>query len=147
MNSGDEPSRTRLALLRKSIETHSELAAAAARGEGIDQHLFALHERCSEMAPDEMPALFSDDAYALLNSNTLSTSVLTSDFTEQSVFGPVVVGGYGVCYMCYETELSFAITCMGDAQNTGDRCTAAGLVRALEHSLHDVAALLEMEVE
>lgn len=64
-------------------------------GQGFDRHLFGLKCICEEKGL-QLPELFEDDAYKIINHNILSTSTLAADAIMVGGFGPVVVDGLGV---------------------------------------------------
>jgi carnitine O-acetyltransferase len=68
---------TRLALLRRAIQTHTRLSREAATGRGIDRHLLGLRLM---MRPDdgERAALFEDPLFERSQEWKLSTSALSA---------------------------------------------------------------------
>ena len=68
---------TRLALLRRAIQTHTRLSRSAATGRGIDRHLLGLRLM---MRPDdgERAELFEDPLFERSQEWKLSTSALSA---------------------------------------------------------------------
>lgn len=68
---------TRLALLRRAIQTHTSLTREAATGRGIDRHLLGLRLM---MRPEtgERAALFDDPLFGRSQEWKLSTSALSA---------------------------------------------------------------------
>ena len=93
------------AALRAACRTHAALSNAAARGQGVDRHLFALRCLASRQGAS-MPALFTDATFASFSTIDLSTSTLPSYGCEQAIFGPVSAEGYGLLY-CYPAPGDF----------------------------------------
>ena len=132
--------------LRASAERHAALAKAAASGEGIDRHLFALQalaasgQSAAAAAPSSpicsAAAFFADPTYYAVTSNELSTSTLTDPITRQAAFGPVHPEGYGVSYHLPSAELKFCVTTYAprDAE-----AFVSTLEKALRH-VHDLMA-------
>ena len=63
-------------------------------GQGFDRHLLGLKQIAMEKG--ELPALYKDPAYSIINHNILSTSTLTSPALLFGGFAPVVPDGYGI---------------------------------------------------
>jgi carnitine O-palmitoyltransferase 2 len=100
---------TKAALLRKAVQYHSQQVKDCATGQGIDRHLFAMMYYAKKKGID-LPDIYKDKAYALLNHNTLSTSTLVSEAIEGGGFGPVVADGYGIGYGVESDQMRFNIT-------------------------------------
>ena len=64
-------------------------------GQGFDRHLFGLKNLATKKG-GELPEIFCDPAYALINHNILSTSTLSSPAVLLGGFAPVVQDGYGI---------------------------------------------------
>lgn len=64
-------------------------------GHGFDRHLFALR-KIAENTGMDVPDLYKDPAYALINHNILSTSTLSAPMVLVGGFGAVVPDGYGI---------------------------------------------------
>lgn len=90
------PGRTELrAMIDECSRRHGALTKEAAMGQGFDRHLFGLRHAAG-VAGLEVPALYGDEAYALLNHNLMSTSTLSSPGLHVGAFGPVVADGFGI---------------------------------------------------
>eukprot|EP00948_MAST-09A_sp_MAST-9A-sp1_P002896 g2896.t1 len=137
-------------LLKAACEKHSKLGKEAASGQGFDRHFYALkclatldNDQANAnddqaiasddqaIASDDratandvtraLPPLFTSKAFALLESNVLSTSALAADYTDQTAFGPVTSDGYGIMYHAKDDRLDFAVTTYRDIEGT--RCS------------------------
>lgn len=64
-------------------------------GQGFDRHLFALR-KIAERNSRDLPSIYTNPSYELINRNILSTSTLSSDQVYVGAFGPVVPDGYGI---------------------------------------------------
>lgn len=64
-------------------------------GQGFDRHLFAL-KNIAISKGSSLPDIFTDEAYAMINHNILSTSTLSSPAVRVGAFGPVVNNGIGI---------------------------------------------------
>lgn len=96
MNSSFKPSEQKLYDMIKSCsKTHGQLTKEAAMGQGFDRHLFAL-KHIAQKRGKELPAIYTDPAYAKINYNIISTSTLSSPAVQAGGFGPVVKDGYGI---------------------------------------------------
>lgn len=87
-------------LFRAALKSQGEYIAAASEGKGVDRHLFGLKRLVKE--GEELPALFTDPAYAYSGSWYLSTSQLSSEFFNGYGWSQVIDGGYGIAYMINE---------------------------------------------
>lgn len=135
-----------VARLRASAGRHAALAKEAARGDGIDRHLYALRalaegqksaagaggsgEAASHPSALSAAAFFADPTYHAVTSNELSTSTLTDPFSRQAAFGPVHAEGYGVSYHLPSTRLKFCVTTYAPRDSGA---FAGALERALLH--------------
>lgn len=98
-----------LNLIKNCSEAHKKLTRDAAMGQGFDRHLFALKLTANENNMN-IPEIFKDDAYSLINKNIISTSTLNSPAIKGGGFGPVVSNGYGIAYMIMDDELGTVVT-------------------------------------
>jgi len=64
-------------------------------GQGFDRHLLGLKQLSVERE-GQLPAVYQDPAYALINHNVLSTSTLSNSAILLGGFAPVVPDGFGV---------------------------------------------------
>lgn len=64
-------------------------------GQGFDRHLLGLKLTAAERG-GQLPALYQDPAYTLINHNILSTSTLSNPAILIGGFAPVVPDGFGV---------------------------------------------------
>lgn len=100
---------TRLALLRRAIQTHNRLSREAATGRGIDRHLLGLRLM---MRPDngERAALFEDPLFERSQEWKLSTSALSAgDQFRGTGFGAPYHDGYGINYLSGPDLIKFGI--------------------------------------
>jgi carnitine O-acetyltransferase len=95
--------------LRAALSSIGQLHKAAAAGQGVDRHLFALLKIWERTAPKgaPRPAIFDDKAWAALNHTILSTSNCGNPALRFFGFGPVVENGFGVGYIIKDYRLSF----------------------------------------
>ena len=64
-------------------------------GQGFDRHMFSM-KAIAAARGGELPAVYTDPAYAQLNHVILSTSTLSSPALLIGGFAPVVPNGYGI---------------------------------------------------
>ncbi|KAI0303791.1 Choline/Carnitine o-acyltransferase-domain-containing protein [Multifurca ochricompacta] len=87
---------TRLALLRRAIQTHSALTREAATGRGIDRHLLGLR-LMMRPGTGERAALFEDPLFERSQEWKLSTSALSAgNLFRGTGFGAPYHDGYGI---------------------------------------------------
>ncbi len=83
-------------LLQKAANSHIQYIATAAKGQGIDRHLFGLSMLANE--EDKMPTLYSDPLFVRAKTWRLSTSHILHPNVESWGFGEVVPDGLGIGY-------------------------------------------------
>jgi carnitine O-palmitoyltransferase 2 len=96
-------------LIKQCSIKHGELTKNAAMGQGFDRHLYALKVVALSQGL-ELPDLYKDEAYRIINHNILSTSTLSSPAVRVGGFGPVVSDGYGIAYQIWEGGLGCLTT-------------------------------------
>ncbi|KAE9411136.1 acyltransferase ChoActase/COT/CPT [Gymnopus androsaceus JB14] len=91
----------KVAALRKACDRHVKLTKECSQGLGQDRHLYALYCLLERERRDgtrkDLPAIFSDPGWMLLNTSILSTS---------NCVGPVASSGFGIGYIIKEDGLS-----------------------------------------
>uniref|UniRef100_A0A0W0FAL4 Putative carnitine acetyl transferase n=1 Tax=Moniliophthora roreri TaxID=221103 RepID=A0A0W0FAL4_MONRR len=116
--------------LRKACERHVKLTKECSQGLGQDRHLYALYcllqrqlaaptppsdnESISSSPTSEsfshrrtqLPAIFTDAGWELLNTSILSTSNCGNPALRLFGFGPVAADGYGIGYIIKDEGLS-----------------------------------------
>lgn len=105
---GDASDATRASLFRAAVGRHIQYSAWAADGQGVDRHLFGLKKLIRE--GEEVPSLFTDEAFAKSSHWTLSTSQLSSNYLDGWGYGEVVPDGYGLSYSIADDYLRWIIT-------------------------------------
>jgi carnitine O-acetyltransferase len=130
--------KQRLDYFRKAASAHIKYAGSAADGQGVDRHLYGLKKVMKE--GEELPALYTDPAFAASSHWVLSTSQLSSEFFDGWGYGQVTIdnpdykngkssaydpktglntrpGAFGLAYSVNNTNLRFTITsCDGDTE-------------------------------
>lgn len=130
--------KQRLEYFRKAASAHIRYAGWAADGQGVDRHLYGLKKVMKE--GEELPALYTDPAFAASSHWVLSTSQLSSEFFDGWGYGQVTVdnpdykdgkssaydpktglntrpGAFGLAYSVNNSNLRFTITsCDGDTE-------------------------------
>ena len=85
---------------RNAIAAHIKYISDATAGRGVDRHLFGL-KKCLR-AGEEVPGIFTDEAYGYSGTWFLSTSQLSSEYFNGYGWSQVVDDGYGIAYMINE---------------------------------------------
>ncbi|CAJ2512345.1 Uu.00g053600.m01.CDS01 [Anthostomella pinea] len=101
----------REALFRKAVAAHIEYIGAASDGKGVDRHLFGLKKLLEP--GEDVPAIYTDPAFAYSSSWYLSTSQLSSEFFNGYGWSQVIDAGFGIAYMINENSISFNIVSKG----------------------------------
>ncbi|KII86664.1 hypothetical protein PLICRDRAFT_114012 [Plicaturopsis crispa FD-325 SS-3] len=104
----DATDATRAGLFRKAVTRHLQYAAWAADGQGVDRHLFGLKRMLKD--GEELPKIYTDEAFAKTSHWELSTSQLSSDFFDGWGYGEVVPDGYGLSYSISDHYIRWTIT-------------------------------------
>jgi carnitine O-acetyltransferase len=124
---------SKLAALRNATKVHSQLVKEAARGKGVDRHLFAL--RCiAEKYNMPVPDFFKSAPWKKLNHTVLSTSNCGNPSLALFGFGPVVPDGLGIGYIIKDSQIHYSISSK-HRQTTRYACT-------LDSVLKDMARLM-----
>ncbi|OBZ72572.1 Choline O-acetyltransferase [Grifola frondosa] len=120
------------ALLRRAIQTHSNLTRDAATGRGIDRHLLGLQEMFLRDA-GERHALFEDELFARSQIWKLSTSGLSAGHQFRGTgFGAQYNDGYGINYTAGPDNIKFGIESKHSSSLTSTREFKSAVVRALD---------------
>lgn len=117
--------------LRKAVEAHVKYIGNAAKGKGVDRHLFGMSMLTD--ATEKVPDLYNDPLYIRAKTWRVSTSHLTHPRFENWGFGEVVPDGVGVAYGIKNESIIFNVTARKCSQFTERMC----------HLLEE--ALLEMQ--
>jgi carnitine O-acetyltransferase len=72
-------------LFQRAVARHMQYSAWAADGQGVDRHLFGLKKSLRE--GEEVPALYTDEAFAKSSHWELSTSQLSSPWFDGWGYG------------------------------------------------------------
>jgi len=96
-------------LIMECSKVHGNLTKDAAMGQGFDRHLYGLR-KLAEATGEEIPALYTDPAYAEINHVILSTSTLPSTEIAFGGFAPVVRNGFGVGYQIQDDFLGLVLS-------------------------------------
>lgn len=97
----------RAKVLAAACSNHFRITREALMGQGVDRHLYALNYFAQQAG--HSPAIFSDDAWAVMKDIRLSTSTLASDALDGGGFGPVSRTAYSVGYGIAERGMQFNI--------------------------------------
>ncbi|KAF8756075.1 carnitine choline acetyltransferase family [Rhizoctonia solani] len=123
----EAPNKEKIQALRNACVAHSKLTKECSQGLGQDRHLYALYclvRRELNSAPSspvsdsgsnksnqvEMPSIFSDPGWSLLNTSILSTSNCGNPALRLFGFGPVAAEGFGIGYIIKEDGISVCAT-------------------------------------
>ncbi|CAK9296202.1 unnamed protein product [Gordionus sp. m RMFG-2023] len=126
-------------MVRSCSKTHSKLTREAAMGQGFDRHLFIL-KHLSEGTGKNLPSIFTDPAYALMNKNILSTSTVESPIIEMGGFGPVVPEGLGISYGIEKDKLGVFATSYRDS---GSKMNSKIFIQKVQESFDDLHSLFK----
>ncbi|KAG7211835.1 hypothetical protein KM043_011059 [Ampulex compressa] len=126
-----------LAVQRQTKEMNDNIT-----GHGIDNHLMGLRYAAKE-AGDQIPEIFLDEAYEIVNHFALSTSQVTTKNDTIVGYGPVVPDGYGCAYNVRKNGFIFSVS----AFHSDGRTNAMRFAQTLEQSLRDMATMLKNSLQ
>jgi carnitine O-acetyltransferase len=124
----------KLELLRTATESHSSYLQKAAKGRGIDRHLFGLSMLVEES--DEALPLFQHQLYQRSKRWRISTSTLPNN----PGFGPVVSDGVGIGYTIHTHHCVFTLTASKESGPCMDSFS-----HLLEEALIEMRALVALD--
>ncbi|KAI0359864.1 acyltransferase ChoActase/COT/CPT [Trametes cingulata] len=123
---------TRLTLLKRALQTHTQLTREAATGRGIDRHLLGLRLMLRADA-GERHALFEDELFSRSQTWKLSTSGLSAGYQFRGTgFGASYEDGYGINYMPAPDNIRFGIESKHPCPKTSTQLFMAAIASALE---------------
>ncbi|XP_037051225.1 carnitine O-palmitoyltransferase 2, mitochondrial [Bradysia coprophila] len=136
--SKNRPSNDELrAQIDQCSKVHGQLTKEAAMGQGFDRHLFGLRHMAKINGIEE-PALYSDDAYKIINHNIMSTSTLSSTGLMLGGFGPVTQDGYGIGYSIQDEFLGTVFT------NYHEHTNGSEFVDCLRESFDEITNIVKL---
>lgn len=128
------------AALSKAIKAHRKYMVDVVNGKDCDRHLLGLKVLAlEEIAQDpnkKLHPFFDDFAFRESSHWKLSTSNVPTKFNIGG-FGPVVEGGYGVCYQPFKDRIHFQIS----AWKHYKKNSVSRLGKCLEQALNDMVGL------
>jgi len=124
-----------MSILSDCSKLHGKLTKEAAMGQGFDRHLFAMRYLAAKKGQN-LPELFHDSAYKLINNNILSTSTLAHPTVLLGGFAPVVPDGYGIGYRMLDNSLGACVTSYEEKD-------ARAFVECLEDTFKKLQTLLK----
>ncbi|PCH42408.1 acyltransferase ChoActase/COT/CPT [Wolfiporia cocos MD-104 SS10] len=134
----DDPNvttRERHALLRRAIQTHTNLTRQAATGRGIDRHLLGLRLM---LRAGESHELFEDELFTRSQTWKLSTSGLSAGEQFRGTgFGAPYPDGYGINYMAGPEVIKFGI----GSKFSSSLTSTEGFKTAISQALLDMKIL------
>ncbi|KAI0649114.1 acyltransferase ChoActase/COT/CPT [Trametes meyenii] len=127
----------RLELLRRAVQTHTQLTREAATGRGIDRHLLGLRLML-QADVGERHALFDDEFFAKSQEWKLSTSGLSAGYQFRGTgFGASFDDGYGINYMPAPDNIRFGV----ESKHSCPRTNTQLFMSAISDALQDMRAL------
>ncbi|KAL7279196.1 hypothetical protein ACG7TL_007036 [Trametes sanguinea] len=123
---------TRLSLLRRALQTHTQLTREAATGRGIDRHLLGLRLMLRADA-GERHGLFEDELFTRSQTWKLSTSGLSAGYQFRGTgFGASYDDGYGINYMPAPDNIRFGIESKHSCPQTSTQLFKTAIADALQ---------------
>ena len=101
------PAAECVTLFRAALKSQSQYIVDASAGKGVDRHLLGLKKCLAE--GEELPAIYTDPAYAYSSTWFLSTSQLSSEYFNGYGWSQVVDEGFGAAYMINENRSVFEV--------------------------------------
>ncbi|CCF58825.1 hypothetical protein KAFR_0F02280 [Kazachstania africana CBS 2517] len=102
----------RQTLLHAACKEHSRITRECSSGLGQDRHLYALYSIWNVWNRDkmELPPIFKDRSWHILNNNVLSTSNCGNSCLKSFGFGPVTANGFGIGYIIGSDSISIVVS-------------------------------------
>lgn len=97
-------------LFKKAVTNHVKYISDAADGKGVDRHLFGLKKLLGD--GEEIPAIFTDPAFAYSSKWYLSSSQLSSEYFNGYGWSQVIDEGWGIAYMINENRSVLSLNCI-----------------------------------
>eukprot|EP00520_Triparma_pacifica_P001263 CAMPEP_0118647398 /NCGR_PEP_ID=MMETSP0785-20121206/8583_1 /TAXON_ID=91992 /ORGANISM="Bolidomonas pacifica, Strain CCMP 1866" /LENGTH=537 /DNA_ID=CAMNT_0006539485 /DNA_START=242 /DNA_END=1853 /DNA_ORIENTATION=- len=104
----DVARKRRMGLFRKAAEGHVRYLKLAAKGQGVDRHMFGLKMLLKPR--EKVPALFNNPLFAASKTWRVSTSHLTHPEFDNWGWGEVVPDGVGIAYSIHPDRCVFNVT-------------------------------------
>ncbi|XP_063163921.1 choline O-acetyltransferase [Candoia aspera] len=130
------PNSEKMQLFKSAIAAQTNYTILAITGMAIDNHLLGLREMARETF-DELPDLFTDEAYLASNQFILSTSQVPTTMEMFCCYGPVIPQGYGACYNPQSEYILFCISSFKNCPET----SSSKFAKAISESLMDLKEL------
>jgi carnitine O-acetyltransferase len=129
----------KLQLLSDAVSSHVEYMKNAAKGQGVDRHLFGLSMIASEagVSSENRPDLLNDPVFIRSKTWRVSTSHLTHPKFDNWGYGEVDPNGVGLSYSIHPRHCQFSITALKETHYPGILCNL------LEEALSEIKTLVE----
>lgn len=105
---------TKVSLLRKAAEKHTQRMNLCKTGRGVDRHWYGLlnlaRHKLQRLPNYKIPSMFNDESYSRLMTSVLSTSNVTAPCFHLFGFGAVVGNGLGIAYNVHDNNMYINIT-------------------------------------
>ena len=129
--------KEKLSLLRDAVTSHVNYIGKAAKGMGVDRHLFGLSMEVKD--GEVAPALYSHPLFVRSKRWRVSTSHLTHPKFDNWGYGEVVPDGVGLAYAIKADSCVFNVTALREQEWTEPLCYY------LEEALLEMRSMIEMD--
>jgi carnitine O-acetyltransferase len=100
--------------LRSACAAHVARGREAKQGHGVDRHVWSLYQvalaKRRRLSGYDVPAFFTDPAFARLLTSVISTSNVSAPFFDLFGFGAVCGNGIGIAYNLNRDRMSFSFS-------------------------------------
>ena len=127
----------KVSLLKDAVDAHVKYIGNAAKGMGVDRHLFGLSMLVAD--GEAAPVLYSNPLFARAKTWRVSTSNLTHPKFDNWGYGEVTPNGVGLSYSVHANHCMFSVTSLKE-HGWGER-----LCHHLEETLLEMQALVEID--
>lgn len=136
-----ENKETIYSLMQKASDAHSNRLKECQKGYGVERHMYGLQKMYNingkELGMKEVPEIFRDKGYLNLRHDFISTSGMPNKNIKHYVFGPVVEGGFGICYIITNDKISISLSSKSE-DKVNEKKLGDNLIEALKE-LRDIA--------
>jgi carnitine O-acetyltransferase len=109
-SSGNFSMSDKYQLLRNALASHGQYLKNSCQGQAIDRHMLGMRVMAMKMGI-EMPNIFTDSSYPLMNKFELSTSSMAvTHYNDYLGFGAPAPDSYGCCYCMTGDQLLMVIS-------------------------------------
>lgn len=145
IESGTETNETLYSLMQTASDAHSARIRESQQGLGIERHLFGLEQMYhlfgAELGLKELPDIFQDEGYLMLQNDFISTSGMAYENAKYRMFAPIMREGHGLAYFLLENTMTLNLSSFIENEMKGKK-----LMNHMVEALNELRVIAESEV-